>query len=465
MLKKVAAIISICVLLLSAVSLAETDGNNGDIVRAIELSEQNLLIIKGRSSIIKAVIEPAGAKNKQTDWISTDEKVATVKGGQVRGLKNGKCDIICKAKDGGGAEAVCHVEVGTQVQSVSFEEKQITLCVDGPEEAGKAKLAVSFSPEDASWKELKWTTSDEAIATVDSEGVVTAHAEGKAVITAETMEPNAKRMAKCNLSVGHAVAGIRFEQEEYQINSTKGISIHAAIQPEDSVNKQLVWESADERVAVVDSKGNVRGAGEGATTITATAKDGSGVQAVCKVTVSIPVKSISFGKAKSFDLPIGIAMPIKVIVEPEGATVKGLKWESSNESIATVDENGNVTGLKKGNVKITATTTDGSKLKASAQFKADKYDVVFLDSKSKSFTYEYGSGMYTIKAKSKKGRVKISGIDKGGRLVLIGKERWKENATATPLKPGTDMIVVSAGSVTNYIKVFISPNAFDEETK
>jgi len=71
--------------------------------------------------------------------------------------------------------------------------------------------------------------------------------------------------------------------------------------------------------------------------------------------------------------------------------------------------------------------------------------------------------MYTIKWKSKKGRVKVTGIDKGGMLVLIGNSRNSDTCTVTPLKPGTDMIVITAGRVTNRIRVFISPDAFKEK--
>ena len=460
LLKRIAACLTILLFLISTGS-AETAKGNDILVEAITLSEQKLVIVKGKSANLKAKVEPANAKNKRIEWKSTNETVATVKDGQVRGLKNGKCDIICKAKDESGAEAVCHVEVGTPAKSISLSEKQITLCVGGPEEAATTKLAVVFKPDDTSWKEIKWSSSDETIATVDSEGVVKALAKGQVTITAETMDPNPKKVEKCRVTIGQAVTGISLDQEEYHITSDKGITIKATIEPTNAVNKKLIWVSADENIAKVDEKGIVRGAGEGETTITATAADGSGATATCKVSVLIPVKKISIGKTKSIDIPVGVTIPFKVTVDPVGASVKGLKWESSNEEVATVDDEGKVTVHEKGSVTISAYATDGSNLSASVACKADKYDVVFLDSKPQKFTYDIGSGLYKIKAKAKNGRVKISGIGKGSVLALIGDSRQEENATATPLKPGTDLIVISAGAATNHIRVYISPFAFD----
>ncbi len=64
-------------------------------------------------NIIKSsvIISPKEATNKKVEWISSDPEIATVNNGRIKGITAGTCDIICRALDGYGAEAVCHVTV------------------------------------------------------------------------------------------------------------------------------------------------------------------------------------------------------------------------------------------------------------------------------------------------------------------------------------------------------------------
>ena len=121
------------------------------------------------------------------------------------------------------------------------------------------------------------------------------------------------------------------------------------------------WTSSDESVATV-KKGAVKGQGKGTAVITCTAKleDGSTLTVEATVTVIIPVKGI-VAETKKLSLAYGETQPIVYKIQPEDATIRDLEWKSSNEAVATVDQEGHVTGNVPGKATVTGTSRDGSK--------------------------------------------------------------------------------------------------------
>ncbi|MBQ9641210.1 MAG: Ig domain-containing protein [Bacteroidaceae bacterium] len=133
------------------------------------------------------------------------------------------------------------------------------------------------------------------------------------------------------------------------------------VQPEAQAN--LTWHSSNTAVATVDANGHLYANSAGVTTITCTAYNG--VSAQCTVTVnSVLASSISLNY-NTYELPKDEMVQLTATVLPENATNKGVRWESSNAGVATVDAAGNVVGVSAGTCTITATTTDGSNLSAS----------------------------------------------------------------------------------------------------
>ena len=129
--------------------------------------------------------------------------------------------------------------------------------------------------------------------------------------------------------------------------------------PDGIQKNDLVWESSDIDIVTVDKDGNLKAIKDGTVTITVKTKDGK-YEATCKVTVTkeeVEVKGISIVGTST--LTVGSNIKLTVTFNPDNATNQNLKWESSNTSIATVDGNGNVKGLKEGKVTIKATTENG----------------------------------------------------------------------------------------------------------
>lgn len=150
-------------------------------------------------------------------------------------------------------------------------------------------LTATVAPEDATNKSVRWTSSDDAIASVDDEGVVTAVAAGSATITVTTVDGNFT--ATCAVTVEAAtiaVTGVTVSPESDTISlaSTPAqITCTATVAPADATDKSVTWSSSDEAVATVDSDGVVTALTVGTTTITATTTDGSFTD-TCALTVT-----------------------------------------------------------------------------------------------------------------------------------------------------------------------------------
>ena len=205
---------------------------------------------------------------------------------------------------------------------------------------------------------VTWSSSDASVATVDQNGNVTAVGAGTATITATAGDCS----ATCEVTVTIPfipVSGITLSQNAASLFVDEGMTLSAEVTPEDATNKTVTWSSSDASVATVDQNGNVTAVGAGTVTITATAGDCS---ATCEVTVTIPVIPVSgiTLSQNAASLFVDEGMTLSAEVTPEDATDKTVTWSSSDASVATVDQNGNVTAVGVGTAAITATAGDYS---------------------------------------------------------------------------------------------------------
>ncbi|MBR5575743.1 MAG: Ig-like domain-containing protein, partial [Bacteroidaceae bacterium] len=156
-----------------------------------------------------------------------------------------------------------------------------------------------------------------------------------------------------------AVESITFDKTQYEVEKGTTVAIVATVNPTNATNKALEWSSSDKEVATVIN-GVVKGVSAGKATITAAAKDGSGVVCQAEVTVSETlVEGISFDQAE-YEVEEGAYVTIVATITPANASTKTLEWTTSDKAVATVDENGKVRGISAGKATITATAMDGT---------------------------------------------------------------------------------------------------------
>lgn len=184
------------------------------------------------------------------------------------------------------------------------------------------------------------------------------------------------------------VTGIRFDKENILFSEIGETALlRATVLPEDADNKNVRWESSNEKVATVEN-GIVTCKGYGTAEISATTEDGS-FTAVCKVTAErkeILPTSITLDKA-DITMNVGETTKLKAEVWPTDADNKSVIWNSDNEDVAKVSSDGVVTAVKAGKTKVYA-TTQANNLKAECEITVlQPVTGIEMDKASISFTY------------------------------------------------------------------------------
>jgi len=232
---------------------------------------------------------------------------------------------------------------------------------------GQKMLYASVAPNNATTPNVIWSSSNDVIASVSPQGVVTALAVGTAIITATTVDGG--KTATCTVTVSGtavSVSGITLTETTVPLQPGSTHNMHFTIAPPNATNQNVGWSSANTSIATVAQDGLVTAVNTGQTTISVISMDGY-FQGSCIVTVSgIPVASVSVNPPAISTLLVGGTQTITATVLPINAADKAVVWSSSDISRATVNSNGIVTGIAAGPVMITATAHDGSGKTASS---------------------------------------------------------------------------------------------------
>lgn len=257
-------------------------------------------------------------------WTSSDEEVATVdETGLVTAVGAGEADITVSVSDA-NISSTTHVKVVITPTGVEAPDS-IELVTNG--ENSKA-LGAKMTPEDATEVKLAYESSDENVATVDENGVVTAVADGECVITTYVTAdiPATAENAEAKPVVDE-VASSEAEVADSAVDSEV---------PDDAASSEPK-DTTDSSFGVVPDS----------------------LSAETKVTVTTKVEQIVLNKAEGV-LTVGNSVTVTATVTPDNATNTTINWTSSDEKVATVDSNGKVTAVAAGNATIKATSeSDG----------------------------------------------------------------------------------------------------------
>ena len=208
---------------------------------------------------------------------------------------------------------------------------------------------------------VEWTSSDESVATVDATGMVVAVSAGEADITASVT--NSEMSAVCKVTVKVAAKDITVPDNlDVKLNDGNETTVEATVSPADATDVKASYASTDEAVATVDKDGRVQVLQPGECDITTTLmQDGEKVtEKTTHVKAFYEVESITLDSNEG-KLTVGNSHTIKATVAPEEVAAETtIEWSSSNEKVATVDENGKVTAIAAGEATITATVGEKS---------------------------------------------------------------------------------------------------------
>lgn len=253
-------------------------------VTGIEVANdyQHMGLFVGGSGKIRYSVLPGNATNTNVTFKSLNEKVATVDAnGVVTGVSEGNADIVITTEEG-GFEAKCTVRVdGIDARGIErVGDKTVTMGLNQTRQ-----LQVKITPSDTTNKNVQWTSSNNSVATVDSNGVVTSKNSGSTIITATTHN---ELKTEFFIEVETPVTNITLNSNEINLNPGGTFKLDATVNPSNASNKNIKWISANESIATVDQSGNVTADVAGTTYISAVSADGK-VVATCTVNVSKPV--------------------------------------------------------------------------------------------------------------------------------------------------------------------------------
>lgn len=346
------------------------------LVSKIVLNEKRISLAVGYTHNLTYQITPKNATENDLIFTSSDSSVATVnQSGVIQGLKEGNA-IITVSSSNGLAKDTTYVSVykkgfstvvnGEPIKTDNYP-KSLTVSPQtlNLKLGGSSQLIASVLPEKAN-NQISWSSTNSRVATVDSNGLVSAVGMGSATIIARTINDITYNV---NVLVGNyskEVRSILVTTNYISLAVSNSKQLAVAFTPADASNKNVFWTSSNPSVATVDKYGVVKAISPGSTIIKATSEDGGYTDTATIEVVNydniIEEKSIAFDSS-SYTVGIGSTKSLIPIITPSNATFKSVRFESSNPSIATVDENGVVRGLKEGTVSITA-TTNRNRLKA-----------------------------------------------------------------------------------------------------
>lgn len=378
---------------------------------SLTMDTAEITVSRDNSKTVHATILPEDTTNKNLIWSSEDETIATINpsSGRITGVKVGTVKITATTEantlvTGKPLTAECTVTVVPSVEEVRLAADAAELLVDET-----FALNGELYPADA--KEcglytILYKSSDEEVATVDAEGVITAKAVGSAVVTAivkDSYASSGTKTAVCKINV------VPERKEEVQVPE------YNYVQPEGIlIFKRII----DETVSENDVSGN-----------DVSGNDGSGNNASNETLEAVSVNTYAENPLKS-----GEQITLKYKLMPENATAERVTWESSKPSVAEVTDKGDGTALiravTKGNAVITVTTDIGVK-------------------KQLNITVTEKQPLESVTLDKKEATIYVNGAD-GGKGEVTGKENVSSTVQLTPApQAGTESGIAYLWSSSN----------------
>ena len=345
-------------------------------------------------------------------YSSSNPEVATVDktSGKVTGVNVGKATITAKLGEG-----FSDIENITDSYDVYITRNIKTLSVEAPTTIditeGPTALTIKAEPQNHTDVLVgTFVSSNDDIATIDENGVVTPKKMGTVQITCtfnSTYEINGKQVKNVSNKIYRKLiritsSVIRIGNSTLDLNIGESKNINATTYPNnDTLNSNIKYKSDDESIATVDAKGNITAVGVGNTTITAYVDpntiNGATIESTASVFVTNHVTGATLAAPETMTT-IDSPKSCSVLYTPSnhGDDVK-VTWESSNPSVATIDENGVITPKSSGTTLIRATVI--------ASYTTDRKHTSFSKVLSQSLTVEYRE-----KPQYVKGDINLDGI-------------------------------------------------------
>ncbi len=325
-------IIVVCVLALILVILLFTGNGKSSTssslpseVQSVVLNNKTVSLKVGDRYTITAIVSPSNVTDKSLIYTSNNTYVATVDStGNVVANHSGTAKISVMSKNGKQDECtITVIDEKIPVTSIKLDREDVTLT-----EGESLNLKATVTPSNTTEHSYKWTSSNPDVASVDSNGKVTAKKIGTTLITVTT---ESKKIAICDVEVRASVitaTGLAFDVTSKTIKEGQKFTLTPVFTPSNVTSKKLTWTSSNAAIASVSSTGIVTARGEGTATITATTSNGKA--ATAKVTVEVdtykPITEISSLKNGFTEVISYNSSTLKYRIQTKGSADYVLVW-------------------------------------------------------------------------------------------------------------------------------------------
>lgn len=322
-------------------------------VTKIELNKTTLSLAEGAEERLVAEVFPENTTDV-VEWSSENGQIATVDNtGMIKAVGVGVTSIVAKAGDKIEKCTVTVVPVSTvDVVTSLILNKTILKLKEGDFEVLQATVVT----KDDSQPDVLWSSSDVGVVTVDADGMVEAVAVGEAVVTAKAGE----KSAACTVTVTSefvAITSLEVSPSGQTMDIGEELQLTVQVIPSNATSNNISWYSQEPTMAMVDiSTGLVKALSAGRVVIKAVVDEDHDIADSCVIHIReeyIPVTSIRFDKTNVVLTEHGTDRIVAEIL-PVNATIQKLTWNSGNETVATVDEYGNISAIAEGSTVITA---------------------------------------------------------------------------------------------------------------
>ncbi|MDO5344159.1 MAG: Ig-like domain-containing protein [Lachnospiraceae bacterium] len=307
---------------------------------AISLRPSSITMNRKETRNLTYTIYPANADDRKARFASSNSKVAVVdSSGVVHAVGKGTATVTASTCNGIKKTVKVTVKI-PKLRSLSLNYKSLTL-----QEGDKRQLRYSFNPAGASVK-VTWSSSNPKVASVNKNGLVQVKKQGTAVITAKD---SSGVKATCKITAKPKATKITLSRSSLTLPYGKTATLAATVYPKNAMGT-VKWYSNNRSTAAVDM-GKITAGKPGVATITAKISDK--VKAVCKVTVSYP-STTSISLSGTSYIMAGVTKQFTATPVPADGN-ETVTWSSSNPSVATVNNKGQVTARRSGTATITVT--------------------------------------------------------------------------------------------------------------
>jgi len=413
---------------------------------SVNSNQTDVSLAIGSSYQLQAKVLPENATDKKITYTSHNPAVASVnEEGVITALGAGSAKITITASNDISKEinvTVTAVSVTDIVFDPALPGNPLLLSV-----GGNCPIHAKVQPENATDKNLTYTSDNEGVAAVDAQGQITAKAVGSAKITIKASNGVSKEIPVTVTTTHIPVTGIALTSGETAISvenrSTRQIG--AYVVPENATNKNLTYSSEDETIASVNDQGVINTHNEGTVNITITAVDNSAVSKKVTLTVTkaiVRVTSIEFNPplpTEPIEMFLNEIYKFDIKVLPEEAENKNLTFKTSNSSIAWLCGAGNrdVKADGEGEATVTITADDNPSVKREVRFKMIRKPAgPSISVENSSIQCESNEADVTFKVKTPNGKLNYTPEVVGG-----GKE-WANFVSTDGTNPAEDTVRV-----------------------